>query len=380
AFRGYLSGNKELWYMNSDGSGKTQVTSKSQGNWGVGAPDWFDADTLIYNFAYNGDPGGMNKIYTIDLDGTNDGVFIDMNGQGFPDISTEGPCRMSPDGTMVVFVAQTGSWSPTLDVYIADVIDAHNVTNIRMVSGEGKSDDYKDEKPVWAPDSSGVYWCHATVPGYGTLPTEILFRDAELLYPAVVIVPERGTELTLNAISPDGNTLLYVETYEDDLFAWNISLGTEDSLFEGAYDYYGADWGYCFQHPYELDASSYLVPLDTGAAHDLYLQAGPESANLQYLVLGGVTGTTPGYPLPGGQDTLPLNWDIFTDIVMHNLNSSFFDGFLGTLDNAGCATAHLYIPGPLDPSLAGLKTYFAATWKEMGIFEASNAICLDLIP
>ncbi|MFH1998673.1 MAG: hypothetical protein ABIK28_03285, partial [Planctomycetota bacterium] len=87
AFRGYLSGNKELWYMNSDGSGKTQVTSKSQGNWSVGAPGWFDNDTLIYNFGYNGDPGGMSKIYTIDIDGTNDGVFIDMNGQG-PDIST----------------------------------------------------------------------------------------------------------------------------------------------------------------------------------------------------------------------------------------------------------------------------------------------------
>ncbi|MFH1998640.1 MAG: hypothetical protein ABIK28_03120 [Planctomycetota bacterium] len=42
-----------------------------------------------------------------------------------------------------------------------------------------------------------------------------------------------------------------------------------------------------------------LFNLDAGASH----------ASRNYLILGSATGTSPGYPLPGGMATLPLNWD-----------------------------------------------------------------------
>ena len=42
----------------------------------------------------------------------------------------------------------------------------------------------------------------------------------------------------------------------------------------------------------------------------------------------------PGFNLPGGT-VLPLNWDVFTDLIMVLLNTPPCQGFLGTLDGNG---------------------------------------------
>ena len=73
------------------------------------------------------------------------------------------------------------------------------------------------------------------------------------------------------------------------------------------------------------------------------LNAGPDNALRNYVLLAGAAGTESGFPLPGDHVTLPLNWDELTDLVVTNLNTPIFSDFLGTLDEDGRATAQLRV-------------------------------------
>jgi hypothetical protein len=107
----------------------------------------------------------------------------------------------------------------------------------------------------------------------------------------------------------------------------------------------------------ELWADSYEIPVSTGAAMDFTLDAGASYALRTYLLLGSMSGTEPGYILPGGE-VLPLNWDVFTDVLLLLLGSPWCSNFMGDLDADGKATAALNT-GSLDPSLIGLTAHFA---------------------
>lgn len=88
------------------------------------------------------------------------------------------------------------------------------------------------------------------------------------------------------------------------------------------------------------------------------LLAGTSNAYRSYILLTSVTGTEPGTSLPGGKVTLPLNWDLFTNLAIGLINTPFFFNFLGTLDDKGSAGAKL---DPLAPiaGVPGLTMHFA---------------------
>jgi hypothetical protein len=109
-----------------------------------------------------------------------------------------------------------------------------------------------------------------------------------------------------------------------------------------------------------LWADGYSIPVSTGEVIGYSLDAGAANAGRQYLLLGSLSGYTPGFTLPGGA-TLPLNWDVLTDVVLLLLNTQFFQNFMGTLDGAGSTTATLDTNGPLDPALIGETACFAFT-------------------
>jgi len=97
----------------------------------------------------------------------------------------------------------------------------------------------------------------------------------------------------------------------------------------------------------------------TGGASGFILSAGAANANRDYILLGGLSGTTPGTPLPGGYVTLPLNMDVFTDIVLQLINTPVFSNFMGKLDANGRSYAVLDSMGPLPAQMVGLVMYFA---------------------
>lgn len=96
-----------------------------------------------------------------------------------------------------------------------------------------------------------------------------------------------------------------------------------------------------------------------GGTINFSLDAGSDNGGRNYVLLGSTTGTAPGTALPGGLATLPLNWDLFTDVVWQNVNTPLFTDFLGVLDANGLAQAQLNAPGQLPLSLVGMVMHFA---------------------
>lgn len=127
-----------------------------------------------------------------------------------------------------------------------------------------------------------------------------------------------------------------------------------------------------------LWASAYSISVAEGAMVDLTLDAGTGYANRNFMLLGSVTGTYPGFTLPGGL-RLPLNWDIFTDIVLQLLGTPVCQNFLGLLDADGRAIATLNSYGPLDPSTTGIGVNFAYLLGKPFDF-VSNPIAIEIVP
>jgi hypothetical protein len=106
-----------------------------------------------------------------------------------------------------------------------------------------------------------------------------------------------------------------------------------------------------------LDADSATLP-ETGGAVNFALDAGLNNAHRDYLLLVGVSGGEPGFPLPGGMATLPLNWDVLTDLEMTLLNTPLFANFMAKLSDLGRGAARLEAPA-LPPGYAGTIIGFA---------------------
>jgi len=101
--------------------------------------------------------------------------------------------------------------------------------------------------------------------------------------------------------------------------------------------------------------SELSISVAGGGTHDLFLRAGPERAGEFHLLLGTVSGTSPGFPLPGGL-VLPLVPDAYTDLTI--AGGALVGGF-GVLGPIGEADASLTLPAGGDPALVGLTAHHA---------------------
>lgn len=128
-----------------------------------------------------------------------------------------------------------------------------------------------------------------------------------------------------------------------------------------------------------LLCDTFTIPESTGGAVNFTLDAGAVNANRNYLMLGGISGTYPGIPLPGGMAELPVNWDVFTSMVIALVNTPFFANFMGTLDGAGTSAAKFDTFGPLPPGTAGIVMNYAYALD--GPFDfASNPVGIEIVP
>ncbi|MHC4942815.1 MAG: FG-GAP repeat domain-containing protein [Planctomycetota bacterium] len=128
--------------------------------------------------------------------------------------------------------------------------------------------------------------------------------------------------------------------------------------------------------PLSFDTNQILA--NTGGSVQLSLDAGSANAGRSYLICGSITGTWPGTPLPGGQATLAVNWDLFSDLVWILINTAYFQNFMGSLDGSGKAEAVLSTQGAL-PQAAGLVMSFAYALNNPWDF-ASNGGTIEIVP
>ncbi|MFT7665106.1 MAG: hypothetical protein ACI87A_003341 [Planctomycetota bacterium] len=133
--------------------------------------------------------------------------------------------------------------------------------------------------------------------------------------------------------------------------------------------------------PAALTSENNSISLSAGGSQALVLDGSPSSAGWYYLMLGSVTGTSPGIDFGGGIE-LPLNFDVYMNLTLFKPTLSAFNNFTGTFDGAGQAIASLTLPALMDPSLAGVTinhAYLAAAVFGTPDF-ASNAVSVMLVP
>jgi hypothetical protein len=126
-----------------------------------------------------------------------------------------------------------------------------------------------------------------------------------------------------------------------------------------------------------LAADAHLISAGTGGSIDLDLNASADHASRYYVILGSVSGTSPGFVLPGGL-TMPLNWDWFTELVRMNLNTGHFVNFMSRLDDIGHERAQFNVPN-LPSSMIGTSFYLAYTLYGPCDF-VSNPVEVAIVP
>lgn len=125
---------------------------------------------------------------------------------------------------------------------------------------------------------------------------------------------------------------------------------------------------------HRLEADKFEV-YPFGDTVNMTLDAGVDFNGRKYIILGSLTGTSPGMALPGGYETLPLVWDGLTDFMLMFMNSNMFTDFMGELDGAGQATAQLNFPAL--PGMLGQEMFFAYTLYQPFDF-VSNPIMIEV--
>ena len=156
-----------------------------------------------------------------------------------------------------------------------------------------------------------------------------------------------------------GGSTIDVQYYARiDVYDWNND-GVMDIL-SGNRNYNGTPTGgvWYFETMGPLSADTHAITESAGGTVKFTLNADATGGSRDYLVLASISGTQPGTPLPGGQVTLPLNWDLMTTSVVNLANTPIFDQFMGSLSILGQGSATFALPAGV-PGTAGLTIHFA---------------------
>jgi predicted outer membrane repeat protein len=189
--------------------------------------------------------------------------------------------------------------------------------------------------------------------------------DADPLF-----VDPDNDDYQLSRYSPCINTgSWYNSSFYDILWRRRPQNGTKDL---GAYEFMG---------PHTLSPDRFGILESQHSVVNLTLDAGAVNAKRPYMIFGGVSNSAPGVPLPNCDKFLPINWDVFTDIVMELVNTPVFVNFSGTLDSQGKASATIDTLGPLPPGTAYMELFFAyaCPYQEPDGWFASNPIKIKIV-
>jgi len=152
----------------------------------------------------------------------------------------------------------------------------------------------------------------------------------------------------------------------------DMAISNWDSS-KGNYLYYNK------RDPRWLAASTDIVSASAGGTVDLEIDAAEENSNRNYIILGSLSGSSPGTGLPGGMTVLPINWDLFTSLTLNFKNTPSFQNFMGVLDALGRKSARLDTKGPIPAGYVGLTMSFAYGLNNKWNFT-SNAVTVRIIP
>jgi plastocyanin len=177
-----------------------------------------------------------------------------------------------------------------------------------------------------------------------------------------------------------------LHTATADSGVWGSPLLAQNDTWEFTFTQAMSHPYHCVPHPFmtgtviveaSLTADTTTIPENVGGQVNFKLDGGTSNAGRTYLMLGCLSGSSPGIPLPGGLAVLPVNWDIFTSIVVSLLNTPVFKDFQGNLDGSGLGKATMNL-GPI-PGAAGFTMSFAYAVVSPWDF-ASNPVDILIVP
>ena len=142
--------------------------------------------------------------------------------------------------------------------------------------------------------------------------------------------------------------------------------------------------------PSTLGSDTASLSLAAGGTLNFCLNAGPSFATRPYVLLGSLSGTTPGFSFGGL--TLPLNVDAYLRTTFRRANQPSYAGFRGLLDSNGQASAQ-FILGP-NPNASwmvnmevhyafgavGVRTSFGTDIAPVSTVFVSDAVSVSLTP
>ena len=128
--------------------------------------------------------------------------------------------------------------------------------------------------------------------------------------------------------------------------------------------------------PVALSGEGCFISVADGGTQNLNLDAGAANAGRTYVLLGSVTGTTPG--LPVDSVVLPLNVDAYTNLTLTSPNPPLANS-IGVLDGQGEGSASFSLgAGALSASAVGLTVHHAYALIGLTVDFASNAVPIFL--
>ena len=252
-------------------------------------------------------------------------------------------------------------------------------------------------------------------PGMSLTPTELVFWGGDFKASSSAIPHTKiPTEYTSSTFFPWaewqytasmagapklGEGAYHIEVYNDTTFTsdgtWGWIAGPNDPDVgqpgTSFTDDGGSTWninanaGLAFELYGELDlplaAGTSGISMSAGGSQALTLDAGIQRAGDLYLVLGSLSGITPGISF--GNLHLNLNWDAYSTYTYLNPNTAVLSSTFGSLDSLGKANASINLPAGLDPALVGMQAVHAFVAVDLNTLIpslASNPVSMDLLP
>jgi CSLREA domain-containing protein len=182
AFNSDRDGNWEIYVMNADGTGQTNITNDPGYD---GEADWSPDDSKI---AFTSNRDGNGQIYVMNADGTGQTKLTNDGAANFY-------AAWSPDGSKIAFTAQRDG-NDEIYVMNADGTDQTNLTN----NSAG------DFHPAWSPDGSKIVFASTRDDnGSGTADIYVMNTDGT----GVVRLTNNPATDWLPSWSPDGSKIVF---------------------------------------------------------------------------------------------------------------------------------------------------------------------------
>jgi hypothetical protein len=266
-----------------------------------------------------------------------------------------------------------------LDVNIRWLGNATMDIHVTLRNMDPSSQNYEGHLRVFVTEvSSTLGWVDTTGKPYQFAFLDFSFNESVTIAPSGTWqksevwngnLHNSGYGVSYGSITP-GNVAVFAVVYNDE---WHQGYSYPPS--GNPFDAYYVDEAE-MALPDTLWGDASTIP-ETGGTVNLNLSADGSNGGRNYLLFGGVSGSTPGTPLPGGRVTLPVNWDLFTNMVISLANSSVFSDFMGTLDSKGMASATLNLPAV--PGTAGIVMTFSYALNGPWDF-VSNPFEVEIVP